>query len=271
MRSRSAPLALITACLLCGASAPSTTAETTVQRVARRGITMFWYDRAAWVSSDDLLAKLPANRRSEIGGWIVSPSTNGLHVDYFGKAVDRVVYAVEVSGQVLSDAKVFPVDAEPVLREPALRMAHALIAARAEMARHADWRSCAAAAFNTIVLPPETDNAIPVYFLTPQTENGSFPFGGHYEVDVAPDGHVASTRAFSRSCITLTKDAQPTGANPAALVVTHLLDPQPTEIHVFEQLYVGVPLFVGITSPRSMWKVENGKVTQVDSGSGAGQ
>jgi len=258
--------ALIIAGLLSSANA-STSPESAVGRAERRGLAMFMYDRAAWVSSDDLIARLPADRRSEVGGWIVSPKADKLHVDFFAKTEPRhVVYSVDVSGQILSDAKVYPQNDEPLLREPALRMAHALIVAREELAKHREWRPCAPAPFNTVVLPPENDNVIPVYFLTPQTENGSFPFGGHYEIDVAADGQVVSARAFSKACIALTKAAGPHEAKPAALVITHLLDPQPTEVHVFEQFSVGVPVYVGIASTRSMWKVESGQILQVDDG-----
>jgi len=270
MAKKPACLVLTMTGLLCSANAPPGPQESAVDRAERRGLAMFMYDRAAWVSSDDLLARLPADRRSEVGGWIVSPTVDRLHVDFFGKTEPRrVVYSVDVSGQSLSDAKVHPQNEEPLLQEPALRMAHALIAARGELAKHPDWRPCTPAPFNTVVLPPEKDNIVPVYFLTPQTENGSFPFGGHYEIDVAADGKIASARAFSRSCITLTKATQPSGTTPSALVLTHLLDAQPTEVHVFEQFSVGVPVYVGITSTHSMWKVESGQVTQVDHGARA--
>jgi hypothetical protein len=47
------------------------------------------------------------------------------------------------------------------------------------------------------------------------------------------------------------------------LFLTHSLDHQPTEIHVFEQYYVGVPVIVGVIDPRSFWKVENGTIQDV--------
>jgi hypothetical protein len=229
-----------------------------------RGEAMYLYDRAAWVSSDDAVARLPAERQVEVGGWVVTPAANGLHVDYFGKgqAADRVVYAVDLNGETLSNATVYPVAAEPTLKEPALQMAHALRAAWSEMDRHSDWHPCTNARFNTIVLPPGKDRTTPVYFLTPQTETGSFPLGGHYEVDIAADGKVAFTRAFTHGCITLTKAPQDDGARSVALMVTHLLDPHPTEIHVFEQYYVGLPVFV-MTGPKSVWKVEGGRIEDV--------
>lgn len=266
MPGKSYLLLAVSAFLLGAASGQQSSTETSAQHSARRGTAMFLYDRAAWVSTDDLLVSLPADRRADVGGWIVSPSDKGLRVDYFGKSdPQRIVFSNLVNGQSVTDSTIYPLGSEPVLHGPALQMAHALSIARAEMDRHTDWLSCASAPFNTIVLPPELDGTISVYFLTPQTENDKFPFGGHYEVDVAADGKIVSSRAFARSCLTIAKDAGSTGAKPAALYVTHILDSLPTEVHVFEQLNIGVPLYVGIDSPPSMWKVENGAVAQVDS------
>jgi hypothetical protein len=232
-----------------------------LERALDRGKTMYLYDRAAWITSDDLLARLPRDRQGEVGGWVVTPAATDLHVDYIGKgqAADRIIYSVDVNGETLSNAIVYPVAAEPTLKALALQMAHALRAAWSEMDRHSDWRPCANARFNTIVLPPGKDRTTPVYFLTPQTEAGSYPFGGHYEVDVADDGKIAFTRAFTHGCISLAKAAQNNGTNPVALMITHLLDPHPTEIHVFEQYYVGLPVFV-MTGPKSVWKVEGGRI-----------
>jgi hypothetical protein len=209
--------------------------ETAVQRAMRRGTMMFWLDRAAWVTSDDLVKRLPASRRPEVGGWVVILSGTGFHVLY-------------------------PADGGPMLAPAELVLARALGNARTAMASHSDWRSCSKAPFNTIVLPPESDGTIPVYFLTPQTESGSFPFGGHYEIDIAADGHAAAERGFTRSCITMTKPPAEPAGKPAAMFFTHLLDPQPTEIHVFMQFGTAVPLFVMAQGSQTLWKVENGLI-----------
>lgn len=102
------------------------------------------------------------------------------------------------------------------------------------------------------MLPPQSDGLIPVYFLTRQTEENSFPFGGHYEVDVSARGRVTNARAFTNSCITMTKRAPGDDGKPAMMLITHPLDPVPTEVHVFEQYYVGGPAVVGVPKPRSV-------------------
>ena len=145
-------------------------------------------------------------------------------------------------------------------------MAKALRIAWAELANHADWQPCANARFNTVVLPPEADGSIPVYFLTPQTETNVFPFGGHFEVVVASDGTVASSRRFTNTCLNLPRPTASPDRKPAAMVLTHLLDPQPTEVHIFQQFAIGMPLYVVIASTTAIWKVENGAMSLEQAG-----
>ncbi|MFL6759995.1 hypothetical protein [Sphingomonas sp.] len=239
--------------------------QSPIQSAIDRGRTMYLYDGAAWVTSDDIVTRLPHERGPEVGGWIVTPVRDGFHVDYFGKnaAADHVVYAADVNGQTVSRAIVYAMTAEPMLKEPALHMARALRAAWVELSHHPDWRPCTNSHFNTIVLPPQLDGTIPVYFLTPQTEAGSFPFGGHYEIDIGADGRTKLARAFTRSCLNMTKPRMTADSSVAMMFLTHSMDAQPTEIHVLEQYYVGVPVVVGIIEPRSFWKVENGTIENV--------
>ena len=247
-----------------GSSAPAQDAW--LQRVLDRGKSIYLYDQAAWVTSDDAATRVSTGRQAEVDGWVVTEGPNGLHVDYFGKdkAAERVVYSADVSGGKIIDAQVFAVSAEPALTEPALRMARALRLARSELRLHPDWHPCARAPFNTVVLPPQRDGTIPVYLLTPQTDLNSVPFGGHYEIDIAPNGTTSNTRAFTNSCLTMPKPPFSLGSTPAALFVTHLLDPHPTEIHVYEQYVIGLPVLVG-TGLSSVWMVNHGSIEDVSS------
>ncbi len=242
----------------------ATTSGISLQQVIDRGKAMYFFDRAAWLTSDDLMARLPVERRAEIGGWVVTPAAHGVQVDYFGKDAnaEHVIYSADVKGDTITNANIYPATAAPPLKEPALQMSRALHSARAEMDRHSDWQPCAKARFNTIVLPPDPSGVVPVYFLTPQTALDSFPFGGHYEVDIARDGSARNARAFARSCITIPKPELGNGPVPAALFITHLLDTHPTEIHVFEQYYIGIPVLVG-TSPNTVWKVVDGQIDDI--------
>ena len=85
----------------------------------------------------------------------------------------------------------------------------------------------------------------------PQTITGSYPFGGHYRIDVK-DGAIVSQRAFARSCLEM---PVPKGQQPMAMAVMHLLDPIPTEIHVFNVYASGIPVIV-IAQGQRMYAIE---------------
>lgn len=121
-------------------------------------------------------------------------------------------------------------------------------------------RRCSSAPLNSVVLPPVTpDGAVPVYILTPQATSNSFPIGGHYRIDIAADGSIAGSRAFAKSCIAL--DREQGGAKAAMLFITHVLDPQPTEIHVWTSLASNMPLAVAIVPSGDVWLVADGHLS----------
>jgi len=43
-------------------------------------------------------------------------------------------------------------------------------------------------------------------------------------------------------------------------MITHLLDPAPTEARVFWSLWAGKPMFVATPPDGTMWKIENGGI-----------
>jgi hypothetical protein len=152
-------------------------------------------------------------------------------------------------------------------------MIAAVRAARAKLvAEHVGL--CANAAPNVVVLPPTTPGGSTfVYFLTPQTKNEAVPLGGHYRVEVGPDGKAGAMRPFTHSCIDMptsegSPPGMPAGGKPAAGVVTHLLDPVPTEIHVFSSLAARLPLFVSTTQNGRLWAVEGYRIRLVPNGAG---
>ncbi len=244
---------------------PVAAQDSVVEHIAARGKVMYLYDRAAWLTTDDMLVRLPQARHSELGGWIVTPVLAGAHVDYFGKntAANRVIYAADLIDGTVANARVYPAGGGPTLAPLALRMLRARQAATAELGRHSAWRPCTSAPFNTIVLPPQANGSVAVYFLTPQTVANSLPFGGHFKVEVTADDKAGESRAFTRSCINLAKPQNQKDA-PVAMFLTHLMDQHPTEIHVFEQLYAGIPLVVA-TGPKQMWKIERGIIQNYSS------
>jgi hypothetical protein len=259
-------LALIAASPLCAAPPKAeieAAEEAAVQLAVDRGALIYAYDQAAWHGTDDLKAKLP-DYPSKVGGWIVDGPADATHLVFYDKdeADPHAVYVADfrgralVSGRVLGAADDRNLSPERKAMIAARRAAvEALIAGKS--------RQCKPQSFNTVVLPPAVAGGVTlVYFLTPQTDLKAIPMGGHYRVEVAADGRAGKPRAFANSCMEMPFENEK-GERPVALVITHLLDRTPTEIHVFSSLAVGLPIFVATTQSKRMWSVEGSRIESI--------
>jgi len=233
--------------------------------IVARGRLMQRLDQAAWITTDDLMAMLPAERAPEVGGWVVTPTDAGLRVDYFGQGdmADRAIYSARIVDGHIVESRLHPADALPSLDRTAHALRVALMLARGKMARHVDWQACTPAPFNTIIVPPDRDGIINVYFMSAQVAAGEIPFGRHYRIAIGPDGTIRSGRAFAKSCLMLPAH-DPDGLKRGGLYLTHLLDPQPTEVHMFEQIASGLPLYVMTTGNGLSWSVTDQGIARID-------
>lgn len=260
MRKLAAPLAALSLLLLAAWPAAAQTVEERARLdwVEARGRLLYDLDRAAWVGTDDMLERVPDARSIGLRGYIVERDGDALAVIFFGGPQDAPVAYYRgrvVDGRVVG-REIYPADARPALT-PAQRR---LTAVRA-MVRQFEQRPCADAPFNTALIPPESaEDPVDLYLLTPQVRAGQYQFGGHHRITVAADGSVASSRAFTRGCFTFDGDQAPDDAE--ALMITHLLDPIPTEIHVFASLSARLPVYVA-TSDRRVWAVEGQRIRLV--------
>jgi hypothetical protein len=220
---------------------PITPAEQTqIDWVVARGRLLFELDRAAWVGTDDMMARIRDYRTAGMRGYFVEREGTALIVTFFGGPADAPVafYRGRVENRRVASSEVFPANGRPSLTPLQRRLA----AAR-EMTGRLGHAPCGRSPFNTVVVPPDApDGPIDLYLLTPQPSAGTFPLGGHFKATINADGSVAANRGFTRSCLMMPR---PDGA--AGLFVSHLLDPVPTEIHVFTSFTAGVPVFVGIS------------------------
>jgi hypothetical protein len=246
------------------ASAQRTIPTANLATVSARGAAIYAYDQAAWHTSDTMVAKhLPEAVMRAIRGWVVEPRGDVLTVTYFGRDGDKpyAIYIADFRDGAVSNERVPEAgSAERTLTPLGLRLAAARVTATdaaASLPRCNDRR------YNSVVLPPEPDGTIPVYLLTPQVENDQYPMGGHHEIDIAADGNVAGKRDFTKSCLIIGGPATKPGEKPVALYITHLLDPHPTEIHVFTSLSAHYPVFVG-TSDKDIWSVEGARISKID-------
>ncbi len=163
--------------------------------------------------------------------------------------------AVFRDGTVVSSREIRPGDGDRALTPTGQRMALAR-----KVATTARVAPCARAAFNTVIIPPASETAsVEVYLLTPQVKAGEYPFGGHYRVTVDADGQIAATRPFMKSC--MTQDLPP---NAVAAMVSHLLDPAPTEIHAWLARWTGKSVYVMVAEPEQLWEVTADAIRKVD-------
>lgn len=229
-----------------------------VAAVLARGNLLYDYDQAAWHTTDVMLRQVPRPRLAEIKAWLVEPDGEGLSVLYYGYDGDRpygVFRAGYRDGKVVDPVVIAADAADRALTATQARMAQARKAA-ADSAPPA----CVRKPFNTVIVPPASDSApVEVYLLTPQVKAGEYPFGLHYQVTVGADGKVASTRPFMKSCM-----IQALPDNVVASMVSHLLDPMPTEIHVWLARWTGKPVYVMITEPQQLWEVTGAGMRKVD-------
>jgi hypothetical protein len=256
-------LALIAASQLCAAPPKAeikAADEAAVQLAVDRGALIYAYDQAAWHGTDDLAAKLP-DYPSKVAGWIVDGPAEAAQLVFYDKdqADPHAVYVADFRGrQLVSSRLLGAADDRSLSPERKAMVAARRAALEALIAGKA--RRCKPQSFNTVVLPPAVAGGVTlVYFLTPQTDLKAIPMGGHYRVEVAAHGRAGKPRAFANSCMEMPFE-NAKGERPVALVITHLLDRTPTEIHVFSSLAVGLPIFVATTQGKRMWSVEGSRI-----------
>lgn len=247
---------------------PSKDQLTAIREAEGRGAELYAYDQAAWHSTDRFQADLKKRAwslgdvgKKGLAGYIVEPAQgNVLLVTYFGvqkgKAFAMARYWIRDGklehGGILADGD------DAALSSLAQKLVKARDAVL-HMAPEQRPLRCTTGNFNTVVLPPRADGSIPVYLLSSQVESGIYPAGGHHRYVVGENGEIVSSRAFSKGCIDIgSSDA---AKRPTGFVLSHGLDPQPTEMHVFLNWVTQIPLAIITVGNRDVWGVNKGKVS----------
>lgn len=245
-----------------------------------RGAEIYAYDQAAWHSTDrfqiDLKkAKLTVDQAFDQGvrGYVVEPAEKGLLlVTYYGQKEGRTWAFARywMAGSSVRRGGLVKLGEDAALSPLALK----LVDLRGKgLAAAGETKSfyCGKGTPNTVVLPPRNDGTYPVYVMSAATQAGRFPAGGHSRFDFDGAGKLVAHRAFTKGCIDVETAAVPKGAE--GFGVSHALDPQPTEIHVFVSYNVPIKLFVIIEPGNDLWQIDRGKVVfkQMMPGGAAGQ
>jgi hypothetical protein len=223
------------------------------------GRQLYLHDRAAWLATDAMLAdKRMRKLQKSIGGWITEPTALGIRVIFIDRdAAPRRLYEIDVDeSERLS---------EPTVESPTPLTAEHLAQLRARnLATSQSFMQCARK-YNTVVLP--SSSGMRVYLMPGFAQHGVYPLGGYHLYEIDGDGEkILSSRKFSNGCIEHQDSPKglPKGAKPSFGMFTHLLDPQPTEVHVFVSLHAKVPLMIMTTDNKMMWSVKSGKAELID-------
>lgn len=255
LRHIALPLAAIVAPIAAHAQI-SPADQAAIDRALARGQLLYAYDQAAWHSTDSMAANLK-KPGDVLGGYIVhGPAAAPIVVFYDQNAADpKAVYVVQFKDNKIVSARLLGEQDDRTL-SPEVK---AMIVARGKGAEawvKAKPLYCSKQRPNPTVLPPERPGGpYLVYLMSPQTDLNAWPFGGHFRVEVNTDGTTSGGRAFTRSCLTLPMDRK-----AVSMMVTHLLDPVPTEIHVFTAIGAKMPVAVG-TSDNRIWWVTGTSIT----------
>ena len=245
------------------ATAKPLSAELKAQMEANlaRGDLLYEYDQAAWHTTDAMMAAVPDSLKKELRGFVITLDGDDLRATYYGIDDGRefAVYSATWTGKEIIRPVLYPSAPRPTVTPEELRLISARnVALNVAVIRKLGF--CNEGSPNVAVIPVRTStDPISVYVMTPQTKNGVWPLGGHHRIDVK-DGRIVGQRAFTKSCVNL-GGGNKADETIAMMLVTHLLDPIPTEIHAFTVHTSGIPLGVG-TSDGSFFTLgrKDGKI-----------
>ena len=248
-----------------GARAPLLTAAqiAAIAAAVPRGRLLGAIAQAGQLGTQDMLAHVSDPAGSGISGWIAEPEGNAVNIIFYSAAAagtpPAAIYRVSILGGRATSRATYLAGSRPPLTAHEARLAAARAATEA-----LDHHPCGGDDFNVFVVPPATpDGPIDVYQLSPQTQRGQFPLGGHFRSTVAADGTIVSQHAFAESCASVAATPVVAGAAPARLEIARPGESVPTEVDVFLALWTGHPLLVAAGDPPRPFAVTGEAITEI--------
>lgn len=216
------------------------------------GVAIYRHDRAAAIATDAAIALPQFKNDSRIKGWVTEEQQGQITVTFIDET-PAALYRITISKEGVAG----PVNA---FDSPApLTNYEAGAAAARSAALNSKFQQCSSS-YNSVVLPSSDapgSNWL-VYLLPGTTKNNVVPIGGTYRVEVS-GSKVTSQRGFTRSCIALQTDPKAVG-----LMISHVMDPAPTEVHVFWSIWARKPMYIAIPQNGSIWLVEGNRITLIE-------
>jgi hypothetical protein len=231
-----------------------------LEAAVQRGRLLGAIAQAGQIGTQDMLAHVADPNGAGIRGWIALPDANAVTVVFYaagtGGAPPSSVYRVSIVGGRVTGRQTFLTGNRPPLGPHEARMAAARAATDA-----LDHHPCGSDEFNVFVVPPAAPDApIDVYQLSPQTQRGHFPLGGHFKSTIARDGSVVASTALAAACADL---AVPDGAQAGPLRIADPADMLPTELQVFLAIWTNHPLVVAAGEPPRLFGVTSDGIRPV--------
>jgi hypothetical protein len=242
------------------AAATDAVEDASLRQAERRGLDLYRADRAAWLTTDLLVAQKVVERvPGQPRGWTTRRDADVWHVAFVSEVSGQLVAFADGSVDFAADAPVASLheNAEPRPIDTAEQLQ---LRVRADAAGR-EFLVCSNS-YNTVVLPSE-DGGWLAYLLPAQQREGEYPTGGFHRFSYDADGGFVDQYAHTRTCLKQTSDGLPPGAKLAGLWGTHLTSPLPNEFHVFMSLAYGMPVMSGMRD-RRMWDIENGRIAPLE-------
>jgi hypothetical protein len=245
---------------------PELDEQAALRRAETVGLAIYQHDRGAWVATDAIATIGGIQPEKGVRGWITEEKGDDIVVTFIGAEdhhLRQALYRVNVS----KEGRVTGPPQELKVPEDLNESASGAAAART-FALKAPFPRCTDD-YNTVVLPGDasaTPNWV-VYILPATKDPNHIPLGGahRYELDTTGQ-HLISERGFTKSCLVLGDPKGDPKRRPAGLVATHLLDPVPTEIHVFWNLWAGIPLYIATPPNGTICNISKGAISLVQRG-----
>lgn len=220
----------------------------------RTGLAIYRHDHAAAVATDVGFAVPGFKTDKRINGWITEEQQGSIVVT-FVDATPAALYRVTVKDGVAGPLV--------TLEAPTPLTPYEAGAAAARSAALAGKFEPCSDRYNSVVLPSPVAGQWAVYLLAGTTRENVVPIGGTYRMEVS-GSKVVSQRGFTITCIALENNAPADQGKVAAMFITHLLDPIPTEAHVFWSTWAKQPLYVATPPHGTIWGIEGGRIKLIE-------